>query len=71
MLFCGDPHGQFAPCLSRVEQVRPEHIVLLGDQAPDRPLKVILGDWWQRTWFILGNHDTDAPEYPSATGKKC
>ncbi|WP_034628047.1 metallophosphoesterase family protein [Desulfocurvibacter africanus] len=63
ILFCGDPHGQFASCLSRAEQARPEHIVLLGDQTPHRPLKIILGDWWQRTWFILGNHDTDAPEY--------
>ena len=63
ILFCGDPHGQFAPCLSKAEQARPENIVLLGDQTPDRPLKSLLGDWWPRTWFILGNHDTDAPEY--------
>ena len=63
ILFCGDPHGNFGGLLARVEAARPDAIVLLGDQTPDQPLADILGPWAARTWYILGNHDSDREEY--------
>jgi len=63
ILFCGDPHGDFGALLARAVTTQPDAIVLLGDQTPDRPLAEILGPWASRTWYILGNHDSDREEY--------
>lgn len=63
ILFCGDPHGEFKRLLVHAETTRPDAIVLLGDQTPDRPLAEVMGVWAERTWYILGNHDSDREEF--------
>jgi len=63
ILFVGDPHGEFGPILKRAEAMQPEAIILLGDQTPDRPLAEVLGPWAERTWYILGNHDSDQEQF--------
>jgi predicted phosphodiesterase len=60
-LFCGDPHGEFG--LVREYGRNADAVVLLGDQTPSRPLAEELGPVAERTWFVLGNHDTSLPGY--------
>jgi len=60
-MLVGDCHGGFAPVLEAGQGA--ETIILLGDQTPARPLEEELGPLATRTWFLLGNHDTDRPEY--------
>ncbi|EFL50717.1 metallophosphoesterase [Solidesulfovibrio fructosivorans JJ]] len=58
ILFCGDCHGEFSHiiCAGR----KADAIILLGDQTPNLPLPEELGSLWPRTFFILGNHDTES-----------
>ena len=65
LMFFGDPHGDFEPIVETVERVRPQAIVLLGDLQANRPLHVELAAIRSltETWFIHGNHDTDAESY--------
>ncbi|WP_415519878.1 MAG: metallophosphoesterase [Desulfovibrio aminophilus] len=67
ILFCGDPHGEFQRLLVHAETTRPDAIVLLGDQTPDRLLAEVMGVWAERTWYILGNHDSDRAEFVRCT----
>jgi len=60
-LFCSDPHGEFE--LVREYGKNADAVLLLGDQAPARALSEELGEVADRSWFILGNHDTEMPGY--------
>ena len=70
IIFVGDCHGDFREVLATVAAY-PCHaisgIFFLGDQTPYRPLEEELAplgtELLARTWFILGNHDSDQPEY--------
>ena len=66
----GDCHGDFREALEVIGQYpakKVSGIFFLGDQTPERPLEIELARIGpalvQRTWFILGNHDSDRPEY--------
>jgi hypothetical protein len=58
ILFAGDPHGEFSQIRSAGREA--DAIILLGDQMPNRPLPSELGLLWERTFFLLGNHDTES-----------
>jgi predicted phosphodiesterase len=60
ILFCGDPHAQFAHIVSAALALNACAVILLGDLEPARPLHVELKAIADRVWFIPGNHDTDA-----------
>ena len=62
ILFCGDPHGNFAHIVSAVNKLRPGAVVLLGDIEPQQPLQIALDEIIRLTevWWIHGNHDTDS-----------
>lgn len=59
ILFAGDPHGEFDPVISAVEQYNPEAVVLLGDYDLQKPLEQYLQPIINKTqiWWIPGNHD--------------
>lgn len=57
ILFCGDPHGEFSHI--RAAGREADTVILLGDQTPNHPLPNELGSLWPKTYFILGNHDTE------------
>lgn len=59
MLFCGDPHGSFTQIDLAAKRYPDAPIILLGDIEPTKALPDELGELWERTWFIHGNHDTD------------
>jgi metallophosphoesterase superfamily enzyme len=61
MLFCGDPHGQFAHIIEAVQEHCPAAVILLGDMQAQRPLEVELTSILDKTeiWFIHGNHDAE------------
>lgn len=58
ILFCGDPHGEFSHIIAAGQEA--DAVILLGDQTPFRPLAEELGSLWPRTYFILGNQDTES-----------
>lgn len=62
ILFCGDPHGNFAHIVNLTLAYRPAGVILLGDLQARRPLEVELADILDLTevFFIHGNHDTDS-----------
>lgn len=62
ILFCGDPHGQFAHIIEAVQDHQPAAVILLADLQAQRPLEVELAPILDKTevWFIHGNHDTDS-----------
>ncbi|CAG9183422.1 metallophosphoesterase family protein [Cupriavidus pampae] len=62
VLFCGDPHGNFAPLVEGVHRHRPDAVVLAGDIQSRRPLDEELATILPLTevWWIHGNHDTDS-----------
>lgn len=57
ILFAGDPHGEFSHI--RAAGREADAVILLGDQTPNHPLPIELGSLWPKTYFILGNHDTE------------
>jgi len=61
VMLVGDCHGAFEAVLEAGQDA--ETIIMLGDQTPARPLEEELGPLAARTWFLLGNHDTDQPGY--------
>jgi predicted phosphodiesterase len=70
IVFVGDCHGDFRELLATItgySQEKISGVFLLGDQTPFRPLEYELAplgaELLARTWFILGNHDSDRPEY--------
>jgi predicted phosphodiesterase len=64
ILFAGDPHGNFRPLITAVQQYRPEAVVLLGDYDLDTPLENSLQEIIGATeiWWIAGNHDFETPD---------
>jgi predicted phosphodiesterase len=64
ILFAGDPHGNFGPLISAVNEHKPEAVVLLGDYDLDVPLETSLQEIVGRTeiWWIAGNHDFETPD---------
>jgi len=68
ILFCGDAHGHLNHVIDVVEKLRPRAIVLLGDIEAPAPLDVCLAPILPtcRVYWILGNHDTDAPAHYDA-----
>jgi len=59
IIFCGDPHGEFAQIIQAESCYKPEAIVLLGDYNLKQPLEryfQAIGDKTQIYW-IHGNHD--------------
>lgn len=59
ILFCGDPHSQFAHISQYAEQYPSSPIVLLGDMEPQQALRAEVLPIVDRLWWIHGNHDTD------------
>ena len=57
ILFCGDCHGEFSHIIPAGREA--DAIILVGDQTPSCPLPEVLGSLWPKTYFILGNHDTE------------
>ena len=57
ILVAGDTHGNFSEVLAAGSEA--EVVVLLGDQTPDNDLQSDLGPLAEKTWFLLGNHDSD------------
>lgn len=64
ILFAGDPHGNFAPLISAVQEHSPAAVVLLGDYDLVMPLEKSLETIIDKTeiWWIAGNHDFETPE---------
>ena len=62
MLFCGDPHGQFAHIVRTAEELKASAVILLGDMEAKRPLHEELDPIADRVWLIHGNHDNDVAE---------
>lgn len=64
ILFAGDPHGNFRPLITAVQQHRPEAVVLLGDYDLETPLENALQEIVGLTeiWWIAGNHDFETPD---------
>ncbi|GAU08435.1 metallophosphoesterase family protein [Desulfoplanes formicivorans] len=70
IILAGDCHGDFREVLATVAGYSPDTIAgifFLGDQTPNRPLEQELAplgtQLLARTWFILGNHDSDHPRF--------
>ena len=70
IVLVGDCHGDFREVLDVIGRYPAERIsgiFFLGDQTPERPLELELAQLGpalvERTWFILGNHDSDTPEF--------
>lgn len=63
ILFAGDPHGDFKPLISAVQEYKPEAVVLLGDYDLEMPLESYLQEIVGLTeiWWIAGNHDFETP----------
>lgn len=61
VLVAGDTHGDFRHVVSNA--IDAEVVVFLGDQTPKRDLMVELGVVVDKSWFVLGNHDSDCAEY--------
>jgi len=61
-LFCGDPHGQFQQIVRAAKRLPEAPIIILGDMELQQPLDEVLPGLMERTWYILGNHDTDTPQ---------
>lgn len=63
ILFAGDPHGDFKPLISAVQECKPEAVVLLGDYDLEMPLESYLQEIVGLTeiWWIAGNHDFETP----------
>jgi len=61
ILFAGDPHGEF----DAVRKAAPaDTVIFLGDQTPARAFAEELGPVLAaKSWFLLGNHDSDAPGF--------
>jgi len=57
ILFCGDCHGEFSHIIPAGREA--DAIILVGDQTPSRSLPEELGSLWPKTYFILGNQDTE------------
>lgn len=64
ILFAGDPHNNFEPLISAVNQQRPEAVVLLGDYDLAEPLDQVLQEITGMTdiHWIAGNHEFQTPE---------
>jgi predicted phosphodiesterase len=70
IVFVGDCHGDFREVLDvigRYPEKEISGIFFLGDQTPERSLEIELAPLpptlLERSWFILGNHDSDRPEF--------
>ncbi|MCP1677288.1 putative phosphodiesterase [Natronocella acetinitrilica] len=65
ILYCGDPHGDFAPINRAARESTPRALVLLGDYDLKRPLDDMLVDAIRHTdvWWIPGNHDFERVEH--------
>lgn len=61
VLLAGDTHGAFQHVLSRAHDA--DAVIFMGDQTPMRDLKTELGAVADKTWFVLGNHDSDHVEF--------
>lgn len=61
LIFCGDPHGDFAQILLAAELYPTTPIILLGDMECSNPLSIELEPILNRIYWIPGNHDTDTP----------
>ena len=63
ILFAGDPHGNFKPLITAVQQHKPKAVVLLGDYDLESPLEDCLQEIEALTevWWIAGNHDFETP----------
>lgn len=60
VLYCGDPHGNFAHVLKVASHLRPSAVILLGDMEAQAPVHEMLAPIADITWWIPGNHDTDS-----------
>lgn len=63
VLYCGDPHGEFAHIVETAHRVQASAVVLLGDLTPLRALDEELAPLLERgvaVHFIHGNHDADS-----------
>ncbi|WP_052813058.1 metallophosphoesterase family protein [Desulfonatronum thioautotrophicum] len=61
VLLAGDTHGEFQHVLSCSHEA--DAIIFLGDQTPKRDFKSELGAVADKSWFVLGNHDSDHLEF--------
>ncbi|WP_051822413.1 metallophosphoesterase family protein [Desulfonatronum thiodismutans] len=61
ILLAGDTHGCFTHVLEAGKAA--DVVILLGDQTPKQDLQAELGKFAEKTWFLLGNHDSDKREY--------
>lgn len=61
VLVAGDTHGYFQHVVSHAQEA--EAVVFVGDQTPKRDLRTELGVVADKSWFVLGNHDSDRLEY--------
>jgi predicted phosphodiesterase len=61
VLLAGDTHGEFQDVITRAQE--SDAVIFLGDQTPARDFKSELGAVADKSWFVLGNHDSDHVEY--------
>jgi len=61
VLVAGDTHEDQSKVLLHQDNV--DAFVFLGDQTPKNDFKSLLGKAAQKTWFVLGNHDSDKQEF--------
>ncbi len=62
----GDPHGNWRPLLSAIDDDRPSAVVILGDCDLQRPLHVELAPVFAAgvaVRYLYGNHEKDFPEF--------
>jgi len=64
ILFAGDPHNNFKPLISVVQQKKPEAVVLLGDYDLAAPLEDVLSEITNLSdiHWIAGNHEYETPD---------
>lgn len=62
VLFCGDPHGKFDQVHLAASVLKPQAVVLLGDNEPERPLEEVMHGLGCEWLFIAGNHDSDSDD---------
>jgi predicted phosphodiesterase len=70
IIFVGDCHGDFSEAVESIisySSLGISGIIFLGDQTPEKTLEEELEDIGPdliaRTWFILGNHDSDYSKF--------